>query len=55
MSIKMPSKKFPQISVSQETYIAMENLKYEMKVRSFNDLLGDLIKEHRQKQEVPSQ
>lgn len=54
MSIKMPNRKFPQISVSQDTYIAMENLKYEMKVRSFNDLLKDLINEHRQKQEVPA-
>ena len=54
MSIKMPNKKFPQVSVSRETYIAMENLKYEMKVRSFNDLLKDLINEHRQRLEVPA-
>ena len=52
MSNKMPSKKFPQISVSRETYIAMENLKYEMRARSFNDLLESLIEEHRRKQEA---
>ena len=50
MSIKMPEKKFPQISVNQVTYLELDNLKYELRARSYNDVLKVLIDEHRRKE-----
>jgi predicted CopG family antitoxin len=50
MSIKMLEKKFPQISVNQTTYIKLNNLKFELRARSYNDVLKALIDEHRKKE-----
>ena len=36
MSIKMPEKKFPQISVNQTTYVELDNLKFELRARSLD-------------------
>ena len=49
MSIKMPEKKYPQISVNQTTYIDLDNLKFELRGRSYNDVLKVLIDEHKRK------
>ena len=49
MSIKMPEKKFPQISVNQSTYVELDNLKFELRARSYNDVLKVLIDQHKRK------
>ena len=52
MSIKMPNKKFPQISVSQGTYVSLQNVKFELKARSMNETIEALVKEHMNRMEV---
>ncbi len=52
MSIRMPNRKFPQISVSQETYISLQNVKFELKARSMNEAIETLVREHTGKAEV---
>lgn len=52
MSIQMPRKKFPQISVSQDTYVSLQDLKFELRTRSINEAIEKLVEEHRQKQEM---
>ena len=52
MSIKMPEKKFPQISVNQATYVELDNLKFELRARSYNDVLKHLIEEHKRKEDL---
>ena len=46
MSIKMPNKKFPQISVSQGTCVSLQNVKFELKARSMNETIEALVREH---------
>ena len=50
ISIKMPKRKFPQISVNQATFVELDNLKFELRARSYNDVLKHLIEEHRRKE-----
>ena len=45
MSIKMPNKKFPQISVSQGTHVSLQNVKFELKAWSMNETIEALIRE----------
>jgi len=49
MSIQMPNRKYPQISVNRTTYVALDDLKFELRARSFNELLKILIDEHRKR------
>ena len=46
MSIRMPEKKHPQIVVSKETYIALQNLKFELRAWSLNETIIELLSEH---------
>ena len=52
MSIKMPNKKFPQISVSQGTYVSLQNVKFQLKARSMNETIETLVREHLNRMEV---
>ncbi|WP_153280129.1 hypothetical protein [Thermoplasma sp. Kam2015] len=47
MTIKMPSKKYPQVSVSRETYAALQRFRFEVQARSLNEAISTLIEEHR--------
>jgi len=49
MSIQMPKRKYPQISVNRTTYVDLDDLKFELRARSYNDVLKVLIDEHRKK------
>ena len=37
-------KKYPQISVSRETYEKLRALKFELKLDSLNDVIAELLK-----------
>jgi|GEM_PF-3524302 hypothetical protein len=37
-------KKYPQISVSRETYEKLRALKFELRVDSLNDVIAELLK-----------
>jgi len=47
MSIQMPKRKYPQISVNRTTYVDLDDLKFELRARSYNEVLKVLIDEHR--------
>ena len=49
MSISMSRKKFPQISVSRDTWTTLDDLKFELRARSFDQVLRILIQEHKNK------
>lgn len=49
MSISMSQKKFPQISVSKDTWKTLDDLKFELRARSFDQVLRILIEEHKNK------
>jgi len=52
MSIKMPNRKYPQITVQQRTYLELQELKFAMKARSLDAVIKDLVNEHQTKQEA---
>ena len=52
MSIRVPEKKHPQISVSRNTYIALQNLKFELRARSINDTISELLARYHNEREA---
>lgn len=47
----MSEKKYPQLSLTQDTYRELEDLKVELGKKSFNQVLKALIDEHKVKEE----
>lgn len=42
----MPLKKFPQIAVHQDTWRELQNMKFQLRTESFDELIRILIREH---------
>ncbi len=45
----MPTKKYPQISVSKDTYNDLQEIKFEVRARSLNEAIRELIEVYRKK------
>ncbi len=43
----MTDRKYPQLSLTRDTYEALEDLKVELRKNSFNEVVKALIDEHK--------